>query len=441
MLHHMLVGDGELAQHILSWLSLRALARLAIADSLWAAEVAAALLAPQRWERYHDLLLRLKGLAPSDSSPRQLVVLVDEIDSLCGRLDVQALADLRAGRPFVYPPCVPTSMYSFPQRPCFMQREPGDSWHQRRPVARGTATDIAFFFSRVIPAAFQREVHSVFRAVAWRMGVVEFVALLRQASDLIDSSRFSAARQHLYSTEGFFLDKPKMLDEYGRGSINVVFIVPHERRAGTFHGTALPRCRSDWSFDQIVDAVLGMGFDVDMLSLIPNYYHRTGEILQALVDGGRVFGVQSDQQVAGILLALFTFEDDRMDDLARYMRDGGRVRYPPSLMAIVTADYAESLFDNFQSNRYNREVAYTLMEDVVEPIRTFLHELHFPEDFSVAEQLPILDALSRCQSEMKEGISGIALRWVHNHVGARGDAQLSADSLDTVRAICEALLS
>ena len=78
-----------------------------------------------------------------------------------------------------------------------MQRQPGDSWDQRRPVDSGAATGIAFFRSRVIPAAFQLEVHAVFRAVAWRMEVAGFVALLRRASELMSSSRYNGAHEHL----------------------------------------------------------------------------------------------------------------------------------------------------------------------------------------------------------------------------------------------------
>ena len=170
----MLAGEGELAQNILSHLPLRALARLALTNSSWASEAGAALLAPQRWDRYHELLCRMKALVPSESDedPEQLIGLVAEIERTCGQLDAQAWEILALKRPFKYPPCE-----NWPYtKSCFMHREDGDSWHQRRPVAPGAATHIAFFLSCVIPAAFQLEVHAAFLWLPCSPLVVALVA-------------------------------------------------------------------------------------------------------------------------------------------------------------------------------------------------------------------------------------------------------------------------
>ena len=301
------------------------------------------------------------------------------------------------------------------------------------------------------------QVHAALRAVACRMEVADFVAFLRQVSALLNTSHFCAARRHQYSADGFSLQdgfslcfspelKHRLLVEYGRGSTDVAFSVPYDRRTiyangYVAEGYELPRCRSEWSLDQIVDAVLCIGFDFELLTLIPDHYHRLGEILGSLVDGGRVFGVLPEQEVADLLFQLFTWEDDRMDELAQIMRDGGRVRYPPSLIALLFAAHAAQLHDRFDDNRYNHEVRYTLMEDVVAPLSTFLDTLHFPADFSAAERQPIFDALSGCKEELKEGLRSVALSWIDHSVGGPGDAPLSADALESVRAICVALRS
>ena len=43
--------------------------------------------------------------------------------------------------------------------------------------------------------------------------------------------------------------------------------------------------------------------------------------------------------------------------------------------------------------------------------------------------------------ELKEGLRGVALSWIDDSVGGPGDAPLSADALESVRAICVALRS
>ena len=114
-------GEGELAGAIIARLPLRSLGRLALASSVWAAEISKALVSPQQWERYHNILTEIKSLVPSecDSDPQLLLGLVEEADQLCGRLDVTAIDNLRAGRPFAFPNPGKRPAYTFGGRPCF----------------------------------------------------------------------------------------------------------------------------------------------------------------------------------------------------------------------------------------------------------------------------------------------------------------------------------
>ena len=451
MLNDMLAGEGELAQHIISWLPLRVLARLALVSSPWSAEVVKGVLLLQRWERYHNILAQIKALVPMecDFNRQQLVTLVDSIDRFNGPLDAEALANLRAGRPFAFPPSKQRSVFEDEHVPCFEHRLCAWPWGTK--VASGAATDIAYFFSIVLPAAFQDELHEVFRAIALRLEVPAFVALLEQASLVMNASHFCSVRKHTFVTRGFALTKPKLLVEYREpeGSLGAVFAVPHGRRPLAGHSWSfreLPRCKSEWSLFEIVDAIFCIGFDVELLDeLLSNLVLPTAstwrvEVLQALVVGGRVFGVLPEQEVAATLHSLFTFEDDAMDDLAGALRDGGRVLYPASMIAILLGDYIKDLYEMYKGNRYNREVEYTLQEDVVEKLADFLYGISFPTDFCPADRQPILDALKSCNHEVKEGMRGVALGWVHGYVGAGGSSEPSFEAIGSVRAICEALL-
>ena len=444
-LDDMCVGEGELAQMIISALPLRAIARLALTSSLWARLITTALTSSQAFERYESLLTKIEKLVPSevDAQPNLLLALAEEAHQLCGKLDATALENLRAGRRFAFPCRDPMINHD---RPCFLEALPGRSYYEWRTFDSGAEVDIAYFHSFVIPAAFQDEVHACFRAVATRQEAPEFAMLIERVCGMINA-RARHERRH-YDTRNFNVDTPTLrVPKLGASSsIAASFVVyPSNRLYPGHKEVTLPRCRSEWAVRQVVDAAVCTGFDVDLLRDLLHTSNGFGHvslgvILQALVDGGRVFGVLSEAAVAGMLFELATHEDDEMVSLAQAMREGGRQRYPPSLIAILAEDYTEYLYDQFVDQRYNGEWRMTLIEDVVDPFERFCDGLHFPSDFSTAEQQPILDAISRCSSELKQGLRVIALRWIDEYVGAAGTAPSSAEAVERVRAICTVLL-
>ena len=109
------------------------------------------------------------------------------------------------------------------------------------------------------------------------------------------------------------------------------------------------------------------------------------------------------------------------------------------MIAPLVSRYADKLHDDFSFSRDNGEPGYTLGGAVVAPLKLFFDELYFPHHFSAADQQPILEALGRCDDELKHGMRGVALGWVQGYLGAVGETQPSVAAIGTVRAICEAL--
>jgi hypothetical protein len=454
VLQDLCVGDGELAQLMLSRLPLGALARLTLASSTWSAEAAKALVDPARWERYHVLLSEIMAMAgsePSDDDAEpdgvqdrraELLKRVEAINDSCVELHLPALDYLREGRDFEFPP--PSGFghgygSSNGRPPRFYLKSGTSPYDSGTCVELGLATDVAYFVSRVLPSAMQAGVHAAFRAVAVRQDVPAFVKLIRQAALVINDPRYESIRKHKYSHPGFEIKAPKLIAEYYPGVECLLQAAFMQRNDDyPFIHFRLPLCMMfSWTLDEVVDAQLSMGFDAESVWKLSEAENGL-PIVKALASSGRVFGVLDEAQLASLLYDIYDWEDDRVAEFAAHMRLLGRELFPPSLIARVATLYADRLYDNYSS--HGRHYGGNVQDDVVDRLCDFFESLHFPSSFTAEERAPILSAIRQFDSEVLPGMRGAALGWVRACLGEEGGVS-PANAINMARDICDALLS